>query len=102
MVEPADGWKPLCKALGQKRVVNQSRTKTKGTIDGRGKYGSNRRPTFSIIMPIYNVERYLAEAIESVIGQTIGFEDNVELILVNDGSPDGSGQVRASGVSAFR
>lgn len=47
-------------------------------------------PTFSIIMPIYNVERYLAEAIESVIGQTIGFEDNVELILVNDGSPDGS------------
>ena len=37
-------------------------------------------PTFSIIMPIYNVERYLAEAIESAIGQTIGFEDNVELI----------------------
>lgn len=42
---------------------------------------------FSIIMAIYNVEEYLEEAIESVINQTIGF-DKIELILINDGSPD--------------
>lgn len=42
---------------------------------------------FSVIMTIYNVETYLDEAIESVINQTIGF-DNIELILVNDGSQD--------------
>ncbi len=42
----------------------------------------------SVIMPIYNVGRYLEEAIDSVVGQTIGFEDNVQLILVNDGSSD--------------
>lgn len=45
---------------------------------------------FSIIVPIYNVEEYIEETIESVINQTIGFEDNVQLILINDGSPDNS------------
>ncbi|MGN7374470.1 glycosyl transferase family A [Bacillus halotolerans] len=44
---------------------------------------------FSVIMPIYNVELYLTDAIESVINQTIGFE-NIQLILVNDDSPDKS------------
>lgn len=45
---------------------------------------------FSVIIPIYNVEDYLEETIESVINQTIGFEKNIQLILVNDGSPDNS------------
>ena len=45
---------------------------------------------FSVIIPIYNVEEYLEETIESVINQSIGFQDNIELILVNDGSTDNS------------
>lgn len=45
---------------------------------------------FSIVMAIYNVEKYLEEAILSVINQSIGFEKSVQLILVNDGSKDGS------------
>ena len=45
---------------------------------------------FSVIIPIYNVEDYLKEAIESVINQTIGFEENIQLILINDGSTDKS------------
>ncbi len=45
---------------------------------------------FSVIIPIYNVYDYLRETIESVVNQTIGFEKNVQLILVNDGSPDNS------------
>ena len=51
---------------------------------------SKKKFKFSIIVPIYNVEEYLSETIESVINQTIGFEENVQLILVNDGSPDNS------------
>ncbi len=47
---------------------------------------------FSVVIPIYNCESYLKEAIESVINQTIGFE-NIELILVNDGSPDNSEKI---------
>lgn len=46
----------------------------------------------SVVVPIYNVEDYLEETIESIVSQTIGF-DNIELILVNDGSTDKSEQV---------
>ena len=44
-------------------------------------------PAISIIIPVYNAERYLRQCIESVIAQT--FKD-WEAILVNDGSKDGS------------
>lgn len=47
----------------------------------------------SVIIPIYNVEKYIAETIDSVIRQTIGFEENVQLVLMNDGSPDDSERV---------
>ena len=42
-------------------------------------------PRFSIIIPVYNVERYLEECLLSVVGQT--YKD-FEIILVDDGSPD--------------
>ena len=45
---------------------------------------------FSIIMSVYNVEKYIEEAVDSIINQDIGFEENVQLIFVNDGSPDNS------------
>ena len=44
----------------------------------------------SVIIPIYNVEKYLEETIKSVISQTIGFKKNIQMILVNDGSTDNS------------
>lgn len=48
---------------------------------------------FSIILPIYNVEKYLKKAILNIVNQSIGFRDNVQLILVNDGSPDNSEKI---------
>ena len=54
---------------------------------------NNYKFAFSIIMSIYNVEDYLEEAIESVIKQDIGFEKNIQLILINDGSPDNSEEI---------
>ena len=44
----------------------------------------------SVIVPVYNVRDYLEECLDSVTGQTLGFE-NIQLILVNDGSKDDSG-----------
>ena len=46
----------------------------------------------SVIIPVYNGERYLGEALESVVGQTLRPS---EVIVVNDGSTDGSGAVAA-------
>lgn len=45
---------------------------------------------FSIIIPIYNAEHYIAAAIESVLRQSYA---HWELILVDDGSPDASGEI---------
>ncbi len=47
----------------------------------------------SVVIPVYNVEKYLAETLDSVIGQSIGFEENIQMILVNDGSPDNSEEI---------
>lgn len=51
---------------------------------------SKKQFKFSVIIPIYNVEEYLEETLNSIINQTIGFEDNIQLVLINDGSPDNS------------
>ncbi len=48
---------------------------------------------FSVIIPVYNVEYYLEETLNSVINQTIGFEDNIQIVLINDGSPDNSEEI---------
>ena len=44
--------------------------------------------TVSVIIPIYKVEKYLRKCIKSIVGQTY---PNLEIILVDDGSPDKSG-----------
>lgn len=44
----------------------------------------------SVIVPVYNVEKYIRKSIESLIGQTY---KNLEIILVDDGSTDRSGEI---------
>lgn len=47
----------------------------------------------SVIIPTYNAENYLEECIESVINQTMGFKENIQLILVDDCSKDKSFEI---------
>ena len=49
-----------------------------------------QRPKISVIVPIYKTERYLQECIDSILSQTY---TDFELILVDDGSPDGCGAI---------
>lgn len=49
-----------------------------------------RQPLISLIVPIYKVEPYLRQCVDSLIGQDYGL---LEIILVDDGSPDRSGEI---------
>lgn len=50
----------------------------------------NNTPLVSIIIPVYNVEQYLDQCMETVLGQTYS---NLDIILVDDGSKDKSSQM---------
>ncbi len=47
----------------------------------------SRAPAISVVMPVYNAETFVREAVESILAQTF---TNFELIVINDGSTDGS------------
>ena len=53
----------------------------------------NNSPIFSIVMACYNVEKYIGEAIDSVINQSFDFKSNTEIILVDDGSFDDTAKI---------
>ena len=44
----------------------------------------------SIIVPIYNVEKYLSKCLDSLVNQSL---QDIQIILVNDGSKDNSGKI---------
>lgn len=50
----------------------------------------NRMLKLGVVVPVYNAEKYLDKCISSIIGQTYG---NMEIVLVDDGSTDGSGTI---------
>ena len=47
-------------------------------------------PKISVIVPIYGVEKYLCQCVDSILAQTL---TDIEIILVDDGSPDNCGKI---------
>ena len=50
----------------------------------------NNNPQISIIVPVYNVKEYLKECLDSLLSQSF---KNYEIVLVDDGSTDGSSEM---------
>lgn len=50
----------------------------------------NDEPLVSVLLPAYNVEKYLAKCVDSILQQTY---QNFEIIIVDDCSPDDSGKI---------
>lgn len=48
---------------------------------------------FSIVVPVYNVEKYLDECINSIIEQSKAIDNDLEVLLIDDGSTDNSGSI---------
>jgi len=80
------------------RSMNDPTSRTRQQLKGLARRTARRarsgrlgrrivRPAVSVIVPFYNVEDYLAECLDSILKQ--GFTD-FEVLLVDDGSPDGS------------
>lgn len=49
-----------------------------------------REVSISIVVPIYNVEQYIRECLDSLVAQTL---DSIEVLMVNDGTKDASGEI---------
>lgn len=47
-------------------------------------------PLISVIIPAYNIEKYIAQCLESIVKQTY---QNIEILVVNDGSTDQTGNI---------
>jgi glycosyltransferase involved in cell wall biosynthesis len=54
---------------------------------------SPARPAISVVMSVYNAERYVSGAIASILGQSFG---DFEFLILDDGSTDGSAAVIAA------
>ncbi|GGU24067.1 bifunctional glycosyltransferase/CDP-glycerol:glycerophosphate glycerophosphotransferase [Nocardioides albus] len=73
--------------VDSRRVVHAARREAR-----RAKYavGLGPKPVLSVVMPIYNVEQWVEAALESILTQSL---QALEVIVVDDGSPDGSADV---------
>ena len=49
-----------------------------------------KKPEISVVVPVYNVEKYLKQCLDSILVQTFS---NIEIICVNDGSTDNSRKI---------
>ena len=76
----------------EKAATNGVKSALHPVPDGFTPHAASVSPFFSIVVPVYNVEKYLRGCLESLVNQT--FED-IEIICVNDGSRDLSPKILA-------
>ena len=48
---------------------------------------------FSVVVPVHNVEKYIDECLNSIIRQVSDLKNEIEILLIDDGSTDESGKI---------
>ncbi|TDI65291.1 MAG: glycosyltransferase [Bacteroidetes bacterium] len=76
-------------ALGESKLEPQRKSGS-NAIQAPSKGRLNRAPSVSIMMTVYNAEKYVAEAIESIRNQSL---QNFEFVIVDDGSDDSTPEI---------
>ena len=71
-------------------IKNGSRMEKRQFLQNKYLQVKSDIPKVSIVVPIYNVEDYLEECLESVVRQTL---EDIEIICINDGSTDRSMEI---------
>ena len=56
------------------------------------------KPKVSVIVPVYNTEKYLIKCLDSLVGQTL---KDIEIVIINDGSKDSSAQIIAEYIEKY-
>ena len=72
------------------QIIKEEQEKTIDYLAEKISFCDTKNQKVSIVIPVYNVEKYLPKCIESIINQTYR---NLEIILVDDGSMDASGSI---------
>jgi glycosyltransferase involved in cell wall biosynthesis len=75
-----------------KRLVNKQFEEALSVVEIQRKLIKSSKKLISIIIPVFNVENYITDALESIVRQTIGLE-NLEVIMVDDCSTDKSREI---------
>ena len=57
------------------------------------------KPKVSVIVPVYNTEKYLRKCIDSLVNQTL---NDVEIVMINDGSKDSSESIIKEYIDRYR
>ena len=78
------------KVISEIKSTTSNFKKISNSLAQPSKLTENKKPIISIIVPVYNVERYLTQCLCSLINQSF---KSIEIIVVNDGSTDRSGEI---------
>ena len=54
---------------------------------------NTKRPKVSVIVPVYKVEPWIRECMDSLVNQTLNLKKEIEIICIDDGSPDNCGKI---------
>lgn len=86
MGENKEQWRQWFSACVEKNKQEQGKN-SKADTEQSQCVEHHARPKVSVIIPVYNVEEYLAQCLDTIVGQSL---KEIEIICVNDGSPDNS------------